>query len=294
MRLEIEYETGIKDILDTTNNIECYYPAVRITPELAGTLLALRGQQRDLSGDWAQVFFRKIVSGRWNPRSGEPIKISVNGHLIDGQHRLQAIQMSGRTVVATLVTGAVSGGQNDTKPDKVNDKLKKSGITYSSHKSAVVRKIILLVNSRQPTLQEEDIFDELNKFPLHEEIIRLSLATQHTGKAVFYAPMIVASRNYPEQALEFVRAVLSGANLAEDSPALQVIKLLNSARSSNYPRIVMMSVLEAFGHFIDGNPLKQLKNLSPNARNSDRILGRFFTEEQMSQYSVFLPHKKAA
>lgn len=43
-------------------------------------------------------YARDMQTGRWNSDSGETIKVDVNGRLIDGQNRLQAVIMSGMSI----------------------------------------------------------------------------------------------------------------------------------------------------------------------------------------------------
>lgn len=77
---------------------------VTLTPVLARALLARNEHNRSLSPVAMDRFKRDIVEGRWE-FNGEPIIVSRDGHLNDGQHRCTAVAETGRSVRCTIVFG---------------------------------------------------------------------------------------------------------------------------------------------------------------------------------------------
>jgi hypothetical protein len=73
-----------------------------ITPELAALWLQHAGPQRRVRPRAVKRLEREIRSGRWRA-NGATITFAVNGWLIDGHHRLQAIVNTGITVRALVV-----------------------------------------------------------------------------------------------------------------------------------------------------------------------------------------------
>ncbi|MEH7879332.1 hypothetical protein V7799_17715 [Rhizobium laguerreae] len=63
--------------------------AVMVTPEMAENILAARGPNRNVSASVINKYARDMLAGRWQ-LNGQTIKISKDGQLLDGQHRLEA------------------------------------------------------------------------------------------------------------------------------------------------------------------------------------------------------------
>lgn len=77
---------------------------VKITPELATSLLERNGLNRPLNDQHVRRIADQIRSGKWR-FNGDTIKIADTNDVLDGQHRLWAI-IEARTAVETiLVTG---------------------------------------------------------------------------------------------------------------------------------------------------------------------------------------------
>lgn len=62
-----------------------------ITPELAKEMLASNEGNRKLKLSAVEKYAKEIKSGFWKEDTGEVIKISKSGKVLDGQHRLHAI-----------------------------------------------------------------------------------------------------------------------------------------------------------------------------------------------------------
>lgn len=60
-----------------------------VTPEMAENILAARGPNRNVSASVINKYARDMLAGRWQ-LNGQTIKISKDGQLLDGQHRLEA------------------------------------------------------------------------------------------------------------------------------------------------------------------------------------------------------------
>jgi len=77
---------------------------VTITPSLASEWLGSNHNNRNQRGRKIVSYGRDMLNGEWLT-TGESIKFDWNGHLIDGQHRLEAVAQTGITIVSIVVRG---------------------------------------------------------------------------------------------------------------------------------------------------------------------------------------------
>lgn len=76
-----------------------------ITPAIATYYLSLMGNNKKLRQETLMRYVQDIRNGRWKSDTGESIKFSKSGRLIDGQHRLNAIIIAGMTLVLLVARG---------------------------------------------------------------------------------------------------------------------------------------------------------------------------------------------
>ena len=77
---------------------------VSISPEYASQLLECNTHNRPLNINRAKKIADAILRGEWQ-LNGDAIRLSKSGVLLDGQHRLKAIDISGVQVQSILITG---------------------------------------------------------------------------------------------------------------------------------------------------------------------------------------------
>lgn len=102
-----------------------------ITPERAEAYLKLNTQNRRVKKHVVQRYARDIETGRWKEDTGEVIKITTSGLILDGQHRLHAIVKAGKSVwmhVATGINSSVFDVLDSGSPRTAGDVFKTSGV----------------------------------------------------------------------------------------------------------------------------------------------------------------------
>ena len=77
---------------------------IELTPALARVLLHRNPENRKISASVVENYARDMRNGGW-AFNGEPIIVSCDGKLNDGQHRCEAVLASGVTITALLVIG---------------------------------------------------------------------------------------------------------------------------------------------------------------------------------------------
>lgn len=83
---------------------------VRVTPELAEEWLERNTRNRKISPQSVERYARNMTHDRW-AFTGDSIKFSDQGELLDGQHRLSAVARVGVTVPLLVVSGLPTEAQ---------------------------------------------------------------------------------------------------------------------------------------------------------------------------------------
>lgn len=77
----------------------------KVTPEIAAKYLKKNvDNYRKISRAKATIYAEEMKAGKWQ-LNGEPIVFGANGVLKNGQHRLAAVMLSGKTVEMTIIEG---------------------------------------------------------------------------------------------------------------------------------------------------------------------------------------------
>lgn len=112
-----------------------------VTPELAKTWLTQNVSNRPVRRETVHSYARDMINGAWKV-TGEAIKFSSSGQLLDGQHRLLAICQAKTPVPLHVATGipvdsqdAMDSGMKRT----AGDALALSGISNSAMTGAAAR-----------------------------------------------------------------------------------------------------------------------------------------------------------
>ncbi len=134
------------------------YRLVDVTPELAEKWLAQNTHNRNLRDKAVMAYARDMTAGNW-AENGEAIKFSkgailllegqpplFGGILLDGQHRLQAVVLSGVTVRLLIVTGLEHRTQetmDDGRKRSLSDALTLRGEQNTVSLASVIRRALM-------------------------------------------------------------------------------------------------------------------------------------------------------
>lgn len=77
---------------------------IMVTPAIAQGYLNHNTANRPFSEKVVRRYASEMIAGRWKPDTGEVIKISKTGLLLDGQHRLAAIIKSEKPILLHVAT----------------------------------------------------------------------------------------------------------------------------------------------------------------------------------------------
>lgn len=235
----------------TIERSEITYERVKVTPALASKWLALNTHNRGVRDHKVEAYARDMRAGAWT-ENGDSIRFDVNGTLLDGQHRLEAIVEADMPVTMMVVTGLPPQAQ-ETMDNGIRrslaDALLLRGETDVHTLSAVIRRALTYTTgandrmrgfTRRETFTNAECLDFLNRHP------ELRSYTRHgkTAARPCFIPASAVAVGYwlfarldESDAAEFMARLQSGANLDQYDPIYQLRKRARQMHqgSSRYP-----------------------------------------------------------
>lgn len=232
-----------------------------VGPERARQLLkTYRVDYRKERPTHRSTLARDMKNGFWN-FDGSPIRIDENGNLIDGQHRLSAVEESGIPQLFLFV-GNLPEKAYDTIDQGLArtyaDLLRKRGYANVSQRTAVTKLIARweegrsLDETRRFTNSELDVYHD----KYGDSITRAVASTLGSAKRVCLPPALTAftwwllSTVDKEDAYTFMVGFLEGENLTRGMPAFTLRDRLYRDRDYQYSRMeYMYLILQAWRAF---------------------------------------------
>lgn len=134
-----------------------------ITPQIATEFLKRNTINRKLSNATINDYAKDMQCGKWD-FNGESIKISIDGILLDGQHRLWAVIVANTNVKMLVVYGVSEIGNIDVgmkRNSTANMKFTYNIDDYDSYKAADVKLIhdMLYGRVKASIHEEKQIYD---------------------------------------------------------------------------------------------------------------------------------------
>ena len=244
---------------------------VDLDPTLAQRLLDSQSHNRPIKRFLVERLSRDIQDGRWQ-LNAQPILIDSEGHLGDGQHRCLAIIKAEATVPVVVTFGiaptafaTLDSGRSRSPTDMLFVRGEKS----TSNLSRVLNLIFLDQHGfmRKNRWSEAATNSEREQLLDQHPEIRASVARCVNAHPVI-SPGTLAyvhwrGRQIAEQAADnFVDAVITGAKLAEDSPAHVLRETLLRNKSSRSKRlqypVILAYTIKAFNAYVKGEQMRVL------------------------------------
>jgi len=252
------------------------YKKVKITPQIAEQWLQKHNvRNRPMSTFKILNFAVEMAEGRWGADSHQGISFAEDGSLIDGQHRLAAIALSGVTLSLWVATNQpIKQGEIFTR-DVVDLGVKRTpgdilalerNIQDSKDVSAITRQIFIILHTGQtcPPLSipvQAYIYDIYR----HEiaTVIGLSKTVKGLRNGSILACFVIAAKDHPAEAILFEEAFWSGANLGSGSPVLALRDFVLSSQrdraTSIRPHVLHRACLYCLYCHIKGKSLARLR-----------------------------------
>lgn len=246
---------------------------VEVTPEIAGDYLSHSVANRPLREGTVRRYANLMKLDHWR-LNGETIKFTSRGKLLDGQHRLTAVIVSGKTVRMAVLRGVAEDGfitLDQGAKRSLRDYLAIAGEANQTQLSATIAWYWKYIHTRLTAKADKD------GWPTVEE--GLALLSEHpglrdavrivTGKLGHTlgarTPLTVAW--YVLESIDaadrnvFFEDLRTGAGLSEDDPAFRLRERLLKNRLSKYKMSsveTLALIFKAWNAWRYDRPVKQL------------------------------------
>jgi hypothetical protein len=221
--------------------------------QLLASRLAMKEQtglaQRPINRKKVRLFARLMREKKWIGGCDEPIRVSPEGYLLNGQHRLEAQQMVGCTLYALIQYNVpreyilvMDEGTKRTAADALTIR----GVTNATHTAAAVKLFMrlrkgprALRNSAYGILTNNEVYEMTRKHP--QLVAWVSVVRGHSGLgrgfehiceasvmgAFLYALETISSK---EKVAHFSECLMTGTHLAAKDPRLSCRNALIALR----------------------------------------------------------------
>lgn len=151
--IDQDFNPGNVDLFDDETNSEIRVEFELISPQQAQNILSANSKnQRKINHKLVIRYAEQMQKGIWAGGNGETIKISGDGELIDGQHRLSAIVMAKKPVKMMIMRGifadhcvTLDAGKSRTLADVLE--IKTGGTVANTARIAGAIKLLLVARS---------------------------------------------------------------------------------------------------------------------------------------------------
>lgn len=251
-----------------------------ITPEVAASYLAVNKENRSLSQAAVRQYARDLACGRWT-FNNDAICFSVDGRLINGQHRLEGCVSSGVEMQAIVVRGLPADTQHNMDGGRrrtASDALHLTGHTYTSLLSATAKQAILYSSGRmfRDAKEQRVSTAEIQEFvDQHPDLLpAVELASLHQ-KRIDARPSVTAlaywlfSQIDVEAASTFIEELASRVGQTEGSPILALdnrLRRLRDARVRTSQRDQLFLYIKAWSYWRKGERVSSISLPTPASK----------------------------
>lgn len=292
-------------MLNTGDNIK----KINITPEFAKSLLENNTHNRRLREGAVEKYARDMLLDNWNTDVVDPICISVNGNLINGQHRLYAIIKANKTIPMWVQYGVpenhylyIDDGIHRPLADRLEQRNVKSAhniaalgrsayaieIKHQNISSANYGRIGQTLNTRKAIYESDAVlvryidthFDKLNDCLRNGTKLRRGVGSEPLkGYALAY--WILDRANNSDKLARFVD---DWEGEVSRDYNIQLVKNSILKRKAIQKRLNSLEVVEmvlyAFENFESDKVIKSVRNIEKMITLYDAKLARVYEAEQ--------------
>ena len=243
---------------------------VILTPVLAAELLKQNPHNRSMRNAKYAQLLDDVRSGRW-VFNGEPILISAEGLLNDGQHRCTAVVEANTPIDVNMTFGLSRDSRvtvNQGAPKGTSDFLQMDSVPNASLVAAIGRLVIAYERTGGTSQGDGSKVSagsiiERFAYDKHMAISATFASTMHRHSRRFAAPAIIGmchllfTRADPADAETYMRQVCMGESIKQKDPAFAVREGLLRDRLSRNEKIHL--IFQGWNRFRNRKPLQLAK-----------------------------------
>lgn len=200
---------------------------VLVTPEVAAELLKGNYNNRGISSSKMREYMRDMLRGGWKGDVLDPIQISPEGRLVNGQHRLTAIvktKVSLELWVARNVPDEHFSYIDQGKPRSVSDTMKSLHVLNNTSAAAMFRILHGMMNERYDSRDFNNRDAEQFTQDYRDHLIwAASLGVKARSwptAGMVGAVCFLGGMSHKEKVEDFVQRLASGEMLKKGDPIL--------------------------------------------------------------------------
>lgn len=256
---------------------------IEITPEKAKQMLGnLYEHQRPYLDRTAQRYAADMLDGKWQAENPAPIVISDTGKLIDGQHRLHAVVISGVTVSMNVATGvpesvyrSIDSGTTRTVAHRL-DMPQKQAVAAVAKRIASLRKGVGLITALRGTenISQQTVLEVIDEDP--EYILGLVRTASRIRDALGCGPVAAYAT-----VLHMFQVIYGASSIGEIEEELQnpskstmsiqrYVARLYSGKSVPRTHVVASGFVQYCNAIVHKQQLLKLTNMESIVRKIDK------------------------
>ena len=264
-----------------------------ISPAQAKEFLERNPHNRPLSEFTVRRYADDMQNDRWNSSNGETIKVSLNGDLVDGQHRMAALIRANRPVAMLVVRGidpiafkTIDAGKTRNLKDTLSlEGYKKVDILASAGRMSY-NYIAGVTYNYSPTPSTTEEF--IRAYPYLGELAKKLGNHSHNRfpKSALTAVLFLANdnRQLDSELKTFIEGLMYGQGLWKGDARLTLREWMNNQQITKTGRrvgvrtnLVFSAIARAWNAFASGKELSMIKMIDFQTRATLPIFG--FTPE---------------
>lgn len=239
---------------------------VELTPELAAALLERNENNRNFTESRVQNLVTDILSGRWQ-FNGEPLIVSRDGLLNDGQHRCRAVVESGRSIRTMISFGFDRESRMTLDQGAVRtagNYLSMEGLPSGNHMAAVAGLIWMYLEhgrigssgNERPT-KSQILHIAQSYGDIHDSLLAAGKTNGVMSKSMLaFCHWVFSRKSHPNVVKYFIDKLIDGTELPPKSPILYARNRLGKDRLTSNEKLHL--VFRAWNAYRRGDKVTSL------------------------------------
>lgn len=257
---------------------------VLVTPELAAEWLGHNTRNRALKNAKIEQYTRDILAGRWQV-TGEAIKFSADGRLLDGQNRLHAVIRAEKPIMTLVVRGLRDDAQDvmdSGAARSASDALALAGVQNASRVAGAAR-IAMSIEIAGRTGTRKFTNAEVQAWVINH--LEITEAPRLLGADARLIPLPPSVRLYAAYrfamidepaAVDFISQLATGVGVtSNDSPILALRRRLSGSYGVERRISIdeqLMAVFRAWNAWRQGRSLERVLSTSRAGRGLPELV----------------------